>query len=79
MSNSQEDKKKVKKGCIAVRVGLEEEDGGFQRFVIPISYLYHPLFKRLSRESSRSLRLPHDWSTVAAMFGGRFSSSPVED
>ncbi|KAJ6697484.1 hypothetical protein OIU85_003820 [Salix viminalis] len=48
MSNSQEDnKKKVKKGCIAVRVGLEEEDGGFQRFVIPISYLYHPLFKRL--------------------------------
>ncbi|KAB5511797.1 hypothetical protein DKX38_028825 [Salix brachista] len=34
MSNTQEDnKKKVKKGCIAVRVGLEEEDGGFQRFV----------------------------------------------
>ncbi|KAH8481140.1 hypothetical protein POPTR_019G002201v4 [Populus trichocarpa] len=47
MSNTQEDKKKVKKGWLAVRVGLEEEDGGFQRFVIPISYLYHPLFKRL--------------------------------
>nr|CAN76261.1 hypothetical protein VITISV_018522 [Vitis vinifera] len=38
---------KVKKGWLAVEVGLEEEDGGFQRFVIPISYLYHPLFKRL--------------------------------
>ncbi|KAB5520764.1 hypothetical protein DKX38_025083 [Salix brachista] len=48
MSNMQEDKKsKVKKGWLAVRVGLEDEDGGFQRFVIPISYLYHPLFKRL--------------------------------
>ncbi|PIA47352.1 hypothetical protein AQUCO_01400195v1 [Aquilegia coerulea] len=44
----QEDKKmKVKKGWLAVRVGLEDEDGGFQRFVIPIAYLYHPLFKRL--------------------------------
>ncbi|OMO52018.1 Auxin responsive SAUR protein [Corchorus capsularis] len=39
-------KAKVKKGWLAVQVGLEE-DGGFQRFVIPISYLYHPLFKRL--------------------------------
>jgi SAUR family protein len=48
MSNMQEDKKsKVKKGWLAVRVGLEDEDCGFQRFVIPISYLYHPLFKRL--------------------------------
>ncbi|XVF60968.1 hypothetical protein PTKIN_Ptkin08bG0090200 [Pterospermum kingtungense] len=44
---TQEDKKaKVKKGWLAVEVGLED-DGGFQRFVIPISYLYHPLFKRL--------------------------------
>ncbi|KAL2532799.1 SAUR-like auxin-responsive protein family [Abeliophyllum distichum] len=40
-------KAKVKKGWLAVRVGLEDEDGGFQRFVIPISYLYHPLFKQL--------------------------------
>ncbi|KAL9679435.1 hypothetical protein QQ045_017297 [Rhodiola kirilowii] len=38
---------KVKKGCVAVQVGSEDEDGGFQRFVIPISYLYHPLFKKL--------------------------------
>ncbi|KAI3917956.1 hypothetical protein MKW98_000190 [Papaver atlanticum] len=42
-----EKKMKVKKGCVAVHVGLEGEDGGFQRFVIPISCLYHPLFKRL--------------------------------
>ncbi|KAI3909380.1 hypothetical protein MKW98_007904 [Papaver atlanticum] len=44
----QDEKKmnKVKKGWLAVQVGLEEE-GGFQRFVIPISYLYHSLFKRL--------------------------------
>ncbi|KAG8501709.1 hypothetical protein CXB51_003902 [Gossypium anomalum] len=42
-------KGKVKKGWLAVEVGLEEEDEeqGFQRFVIPISYLYHPLFKQL--------------------------------
>ncbi|PON66588.1 Small auxin-up RNA [Parasponia andersonii] len=44
----QEDRKmKVKKGWLAVEVGLDDEDGGFQRFTIPISYLYHPLFKRL--------------------------------
>ncbi|KAJ7945151.1 Auxin-responsive protein [Quillaja saponaria] len=44
-----EDKKmKVKKGYLAVQVGLEDEDGDeSQRFAIPISYLYHPLFKRL--------------------------------
>ncbi|KAF7840167.1 auxin-induced protein 6B-like [Senna tora] len=39
---------KVKKGWLAVQVGVEEEDdGNTQRFVIPISYLYHPLFRRL--------------------------------
>ncbi|XAR73129.1 hypothetical protein NMG60_11006988 [Bertholletia excelsa] len=44
----QENKKmKIKKGWLAVRVGLEDEHTGFQRFVIPISYLYHPLFKQL--------------------------------
>ncbi|KAJ0976029.1 hypothetical protein J5N97_017994 [Dioscorea zingiberensis] len=43
-----EDKKmKVKKGCLAVRVGLENEEGSFKRFMIPISYLHHPLFKEL--------------------------------
>lgn len=40
-------KMKVKKGFLAVQVGLEDEDGGVQRFVIPISYLYHPLFRKL--------------------------------
>ncbi|KAH9713120.1 hypothetical protein WN944_021638 [Citrus x changshan-huyou] len=45
----QEDKKtmKVKKGWLAVQVGLEEEDGGSRKFVIPISHLYHPLFGQL--------------------------------
>ncbi|KAL5555154.1 hypothetical protein UlMin_037390 [Ulmus minor] len=44
----QEDRKiKVKKGWLAVQVGLEDKDGGFQRFTIPISYLYHPLFTTL--------------------------------
>ncbi|KAL5555151.1 hypothetical protein UlMin_037387 [Ulmus minor] len=37
-------KMKVKKGWLVVEVGLEDEDGGLQRFTIPISYLYHPLF-----------------------------------
>ncbi|KAF5745061.1 auxin-induced protein 6B-like [Tripterygium wilfordii] len=45
----EEKKNKVKKGWLAVEVGLEEEeeDCEFQRFVIPISYLYHPIFKTL--------------------------------
>ncbi|KAH1260667.1 Auxin-induced protein 6B [Glycine max] len=34
---------KVKKGWLAIQV----EEEGSQRFVIPISYLYHPLFKHL--------------------------------
>ncbi|KAK4353543.1 hypothetical protein RND71_025737 [Anisodus tanguticus] len=41
---------KVKKGWLAIQVGLEEEeeeDGGIQRFVIPISYLYHPFLQKL--------------------------------
>lgn len=37
---------KVKKGWMAVEVGLEEE-GGATKFVIPISYLYHSLFNQL--------------------------------
>ncbi|CAL1380117.1 unnamed protein product [Linum trigynum] len=47
-----QEKMKVKKGWLAVQVGLEEEDRrqGYdtsRKFVIPISYLYHPLFKNL--------------------------------
>ncbi|KAK1263265.1 hypothetical protein QJS04_geneDACA018616 [Acorus gramineus] len=64
----QDDKraKKVKKGCLVVRVGMEGEDGGFKRFTIPISYLSHPLFRRLLEKaqevygfhSSGPLKLP---------------------
>ncbi|XP_052190744.1 auxin-induced protein 6B-like [Diospyros lotus] len=43
----EQNKMKVKKGWLAVQVGLEDEDGGFRRFVIPISYLDHPIFRRL--------------------------------
>ncbi|KAK7318394.1 hypothetical protein RJT34_03093 [Clitoria ternatea] len=40
---------KVKKGWLVVEVEeeLQEGEGRCQRFEIPISYLYHPLFKRL--------------------------------
>ncbi|XP_058733967.1 auxin-responsive protein SAUR32-like [Vicia villosa] len=42
---------KVKKGCVAVQVGSEEQGDATvtdsQRFLIPISYLYHPLFNNL--------------------------------
>ncbi|THU59072.1 hypothetical protein C4D60_Mb03t21130 [Musa balbisiana] len=40
-------RRKVKKGWLTVTVGTEVEAGGFRRFVIPISYLYHPLFTGL--------------------------------
>lgn len=36
---------KLKKGCVAVQLGLE--NGPFQRFVIPISHLHNPYFQRL--------------------------------
>lgn len=57
---------KTKKGCLAVRVGLENEEGGFKRFMIPISYLHHPLFIELLEkaqdiygfDSSGPLKLP---------------------
>uniref|UniRef100_A0ACD5ZI13 Uncharacterized protein n=1 Tax=Avena sativa TaxID=4498 RepID=A0ACD5ZI13_AVESA len=53
---------KVRKGWLAVRVGDEDQ----RRFVIPIAYLYHPLFRRLLEaardaygyHSSGPLRLP---------------------
>ncbi|CAA0839479.1 SAUR-like auxin-responsive protein family [Striga hermonthica] len=46
----EEKKMKVKKGWVAVQVGLEddyEDHARFHRFSIPISYLYHPLFHNL--------------------------------
>uniref|UniRef100_A0ACD5YUU4 Uncharacterized protein n=1 Tax=Avena sativa TaxID=4498 RepID=A0ACD5YUU4_AVESA len=63
----EEKKGKVKKGWLAVLVGDEQQHGaGFRRFVIPIAYLYHPLFRRLLEaardaygyHSSGPLRLP---------------------
>lgn len=50
MHRQQEKKMKLKKGCVAVHVGLENDS--FQRFVIPISYLYDPLFQRLLNKAS---------------------------
>ena len=51
MQRDQAEKRgKVKKGWLAVRVGqaqAEQQGDGFRRFVIPIAYLYHPLFQRL--------------------------------
>ncbi|KAL1531537.1 hypothetical protein AAHA92_31665 [Salvia divinorum] len=44
MEGATHKKMKVKRGCVAIKVGLEE--GEFQRFTIPISYLSHPFFKR---------------------------------
>nr|CAB3451196.1 unnamed protein product [Digitaria exilis] len=67
MQQGEEKKGKVKKGWLAVRVGAEGDERGYQRFVIPIAYLYHPLFRRLleaAREaygynySGGPLRLP---------------------
>jgi SAUR family protein len=61
MQQGEEKRGKVKKGWLAVRVDEDQ-----RRFVIPIAYLYHPLFRRLleaAREaygyhSSGPLRLP---------------------
>jgi SAUR family protein len=60
MQQGEERRGKVKKGWLAVRVGDDDHGGGFRRFVIPIAYLYHPLFRRLleaARDSSGPLRL----------------------
>lgn len=45
-------KMKLKKGWVAVKVGLANDDqnqdySAFRRFSIPISYLYNPLFQKL--------------------------------
>jgi SAUR family protein len=42
MQQGEEKRGKVKKGWLAVRVDEDQ-----RRFVIPIAYLYHPLFRRL--------------------------------
>jgi SAUR family protein len=61
MQQGEEKRGKVKKGWLAVRVDEDQ-----RRFVIPIAYLYHPLFRRLLEaardaygyHSSGPLRLP---------------------
>ncbi|CAI9753047.1 unnamed protein product [Fraxinus pennsylvanica] len=45
MHKLKERKMKLEKGRVPVQVGLE--NGPFQRFVIPISYLKNPYFQRL--------------------------------
>ncbi|KAE8669512.1 ultraviolet-B receptor UVR8-like [Hibiscus syriacus] len=45
---------KVKKGWLTVEVGRPDDDDGgqgSQKFLIPISYLYHPLFQQLLDKS----------------------------
>ncbi|KAK8714828.1 hypothetical protein V6N13_042174 [Hibiscus sabdariffa] len=51
-------REKVKKGWMAVQVGTEEDDRGICRFVIPISYFYHPLLKRLSEKKMEPMKAP---------------------
>ncbi|KAI4385192.1 hypothetical protein MLD38_003246 [Melastoma candidum] len=40
-------KTKVKRGWLAVHIGTDDGGDGMSRFVIPIPYLNHPLFKGL--------------------------------
>ncbi|GAB2218565.1 hypothetical protein Droror1_Dr00001792 [Drosera rotundifolia] len=46
MQEDQRRTTKVKKGTLVVQVGLED-DHDLRKFVIPISYLYHPLLNDL--------------------------------
>lgn len=41
--------KDVPKGCLAIKVGHEEEQQ--QRFVVPVNYFNHPLFMQLLKEA----------------------------
>ncbi|EYU20637.1 hypothetical protein MIMGU_mgv1a024246mg [Erythranthe guttata] len=54
-------KMKLKKGWVVVQVGLSEVSNDqiqdyccdyFQRFCVPISYLYNPLFQKLLEKAS---------------------------
>ncbi|KAK8483296.1 hypothetical protein V6N13_057270 [Hibiscus sabdariffa] len=51
-------REKVNKGWLVVQVGTEENDRGLCRFVIPISYLYHPLLKRLLEKKMEPMKAP---------------------
>lgn len=45
----QQQAKDVPKGCLAIRVGHQEEEQ--QRFVVPVIYFNHPLFTQLLKEA----------------------------
>ncbi|KAK4268913.1 hypothetical protein QN277_022140 [Acacia crassicarpa] len=47
-NNSEEEQRKgVRRGCLAIKVGREEQE----RIVVPVSYLNHPLFAELLKEA----------------------------
>ena len=45
------------KGCVTVRVGLEEEEQ--RRFAVPLGHLKHPLFGALLEEAEREYGFRH--------------------
>ncbi|KAL8240797.1 hypothetical protein R6Q59_014152 [Mikania micrantha] len=47
----------VPKGCMAVMVGHEGEEQ--KRFVIPVIYIYHPLFLELLKEAEEEYGFHH--------------------
>ncbi|KAL8050710.1 hypothetical protein ABFX02_06G098200 [Erythranthe guttata] len=47
----------IPKGCVAVTVGQGEEQ---QRFIIPVTYVNHPLFIQLLKEAEEEYGFDHD-------------------
>ncbi|KAL2521269.1 CASP-like protein [Forsythia ovata] len=72
-----EKKMKLKKGCMAVQVGLE--NGPFQRFVIPISYLCNPFFQRLLDRARMNAGNERFVETGEELDKGDFSSEGKDD
>ncbi|XP_009793038.1 auxin-responsive protein SAUR32 [Nicotiana tabacum] len=48
--------KDIPKGCLAITVGYGEEH---QRFVIPVTYINHPLFMQLLKEAEEEYGFGH--------------------
>ncbi|XP_004306629.1 PREDICTED: auxin-induced protein X15-like [Fragaria vesca subsp. vesca] len=48
--NKQVNGRDVPKGCLAIKVGVGEEQ---QRFVVPVLYFNHPLFIQLLKEAEK--------------------------
>ncbi|GAB2249693.1 hypothetical protein Droror1_Dr00013052 [Drosera rotundifolia] len=53
-----EEKREVPKGCLAVLVGVEEEEE-LERFVVPVMYINHPLFMELLKEAEEEYGFDH--------------------